>query len=461
MQPNPRCDTGVDQFAWTDVAKGARCGGNKVGAEAAPFYVHHPAYAQEDDDSCTYNEVCDGAGSCTMDAANCIFAPSCGVNPAPNTCVADVGDNCKDFNADDVCDDNAQTCAYASKGTAASFVCRAEVDACNLASTCTDAKGVHCPETAVDPLITVTKTVIEHSPLAPWLDNGQGATESAVEIIDRVEPTEGAPAFLQTIHFLSWPTEVVEVLRSDTVPTHSHLTKVAGTAATVKTKTTGVAHACGELSYSLGVSKYTADSACNFWITAGEAVDGGAFRYAPSYQTKRVDLRDGAYAWYNLEGDSAGNGGVANSAAAPGAYPYPHVPAFPRTPEVSVAGSLDGTLHGALDAVEDHLADAAHALRFDGVDNYIALPQSPLAGGVGDFTITVILKPGGPLMGINPATWRTGRRGILGFADAPSLTMVDTSLEFSVNQPAGDGSADPKFVRHTTLIENVFTEHRC
>jgi hypothetical protein len=187
------CDTSIDQFTWTDVPAGARCGGNKVGAQAAPFYVHHPAYAQEDDDSCTYNEVCDGAGSCTMDATNCVFAPSCGVNPAPNTCVADAGDNCKDFNADNICDDNTQTCAYAGKGTAANFACRAEVDGCNLASTCTDAKGVYCPETSAQPLITVTKTAIEHSPLAPWLDDGQQGTESAVEIVDHVEPTDGAP----------------------------------------------------------------------------------------------------------------------------------------------------------------------------------------------------------------------------------------------------------------------------
>ena len=93
--------------------------------------------------------------------------------------------------------------------------------------------------------------------------------------------------------------------------------------------------------------RYTADSACNFWITASEAagneaVPSGAFRYAPSYQAKRVDLREGAYAWYKLDG------GVANSAAAPGAYPYPHVPTFPRTPATSVAGSLDGAMHGAL-----------------------------------------------------------------------------------------------------------------
>ena len=95
-----------------------------------------------------------------------------------------------------------------------------------------------------------------------------------------------------------------------------------------------------------------------------------------------------------------------------------------------------------------------------------ALSQSPLAGGSGDFTITAFVKPGGALMGTNPATW-SGRRGILGyassangFADAPSLVMVGNGLEYSVNQPIGDGSADPKFVRRTALIENVFTEHR-
>ena len=190
----------MDQFTWTPVPEGARCAGNKVGAQAAPFYVHHPAYAQEDDDSCTYNEVCDGGGTCEMDLASCVFAPSCGVNPAPNTCIADAGDNCKDFNADDVCDDNTQTCAYAAKGTAAGFACRAEVDGCNLASTCTDAKGVYCPETSVQPFITVTKTAIDHSPVTPWLDDGQQGTKSAVEIVDHVEPTESAPATYQ-VHF--------------------------------------------------------------------------------------------------------------------------------------------------------------------------------------------------------------------------------------------------------------------
>ena len=241
--------------------------------------------------------------------------------------------------------------------------------------------------------------------------------------------------------------------RSDTTPTHSHLTKEAGTVPTIKTKTTGVAHVCGELSYSLGVSHYSEGSTCDFAILADEAVPNGAFRYAPSYETKRVDLREGAYAWYKLDGN------VANSATAPGTYPYPHVPTFPRTPATSVAGSLDGALHGTLHAVEDHLADAAHALRFDGVDNYITLLQSPLAGGSGGFSITVFVKPGGDFMGTNPATW-SGRRGILGFADAPSLVMVGNGLEYSVNQPNGDGSADPKFVRRTALIENVFTEHR-
>ena len=86
-----------------------------------------------------------------------------------------------------------QTCAYAAEGSAASSVCRAEVDGCNLASTCTDAKGVYCPETSVQPLITVTKTAIDHSPLAPWLDDGQGAAESAVEVVGLVEPPAGAP----------------------------------------------------------------------------------------------------------------------------------------------------------------------------------------------------------------------------------------------------------------------------
>ena len=49
-----------------------------------------------------------------------------------------------------------QTCAYAAEGSAASSVCRAEVDGCNLASACTDAGGVYCPETSVQPFITVT-----------------------------------------------------------------------------------------------------------------------------------------------------------------------------------------------------------------------------------------------------------------------------------------------------------------
>ena len=35
--------------------------------------------------------------------------------------------------------------------------------------------------------------VTDHSPLAPWLDDGHGATESAVEVVGHVEPTEGAP----------------------------------------------------------------------------------------------------------------------------------------------------------------------------------------------------------------------------------------------------------------------------
>ena len=91
---------------------------------------------------------------------------------------------------------------------------------------------------------------------------------------------------------------------------------------------------------------------------------------------------------------------------------------------------------------------------------YVALPQSPLAGGSGDFTITLFLKPGGAVMGTSPGGW-LGRHGILGFGDAPSLTMVDGGLEYAVNQPVGDGSADPKFVRRAALIESVFTEHRC
>ena len=93
-----------------------------------------------------------------------------------------------------------QTCAYAAEGSAASSVCRAEVDGCNLASACTDAGGVYCPETSVQPFITVTKTAIDHSPVTPWLDDGQQGTKSAVEIVDHVEPTEGAPATYQ-VHF--------------------------------------------------------------------------------------------------------------------------------------------------------------------------------------------------------------------------------------------------------------------
>ena len=81
-----------------------------------------------DDDSCTYNERCEGRREhCLMDIADCVFAQSCGVNPAPNDCIADVGrgegcGQCKDFNADFMCDDNTQVCAYtkADGGT----VCR-------------------------------------------------------------------------------------------------------------------------------------------------------------------------------------------------------------------------------------------------------------------------------------------------------------------------------------------------
>ena len=36
-------------------------------------------------------------------------------------------------------------------------------------------------------------------------------------------------------------------------------------------------------------------------------------------------------------------------------------------------------------------------------------------------------------MGTSPGGW-LGRHGILGFGDAPSLTMVDGGLEYAVNQ---------------------------
>jgi hypothetical protein len=76
-----------DQFTWTLVPEGARCAGNRAGVQAAPYYVHDRTHAQEDDDSCTYNEKCDGAGTCRMDVADCVFGPSCAHNPAPNTCI--------------------------------------------------------------------------------------------------------------------------------------------------------------------------------------------------------------------------------------------------------------------------------------------------------------------------------------------------------------------------------------
>ena len=80
--------------------------------------------------------------------------------------------------------------------------------------------------------------------------------------------------------------------------------------------------------------RYTEASTCDFTIPAEQAVGDGDFRYAPRYQSRRVDLREGAYAWYKLDG------GAANSAGAPGGYPW--TPSFPTVP--SVSRSIDGTV---------------------------------------------------------------------------------------------------------------------
>jgi hypothetical protein len=206
-------------------------------------------------------------------------------------------------------------------------------------------------------------------------------------------------------------------------------------------------------------------------IPEAEEIGNGAFRYTPSYQSKRVDARDGAYAWYELAGN------VVDSTGKKGAYPWdPSYPTADRTFTAgsnqrsddgsvdeliitSVAGTNDGAFNGTLTVAADHLGRDAEALTFNGVDNFIELPHNPLAGGSSDFTITVFLKPGGSLMGLNPAIW-SGRYGIVGSEEAPSLVMVGNDLEYSVRLPNGDGSTVPTFVRHEGVIADLFTEVR-
>jgi hypothetical protein len=419
-----------DQFRWTPAPAGFLCAGKKDQNEQRIDAVPHLAQFgtnftldNNDDDSCTYNERCDGAGTCLMDIADCVFAQSCSVNPAPNDCIADTGlgeglGQCKDINLDDMCDDNTQVCAYTK--AAGGMVCHGEVDACNLQSTC-NGSSAKCPETDVAPRVVTT--------------------DAAVEIVDHVE----TPFF--STHFLSWPTSEVKTPASLTTSLATHEVGGGCTAngactsiPTIKTSSTGVAHACGELSYSLGVSLYTETSTCDYVIPRAEEIAQGAFRYIPAYQSKRVDVRDGAYAWYELAGN------VADSTDKKGAYPWDQ--SYPTV--TSVAGTNDGTLVGTLDAVADHLGRDGEALAFDGIDTFIELPHSPLAGGVEDFTVTSFIKPGGPFMGLNPATW-SGRHGIVGFHGAPSLVIVGRALEYSVWDSVG---------RHAKLIPEVFTEVR-
>ena len=61
-------------------------------------------------------------------------------------------------------------------------------------------------------------------------------------------------------------------------------------------------------------------------------------------------------------------------------------------------------------------------------------------------------------MGLNPATW-SGRYGIVGSEEAPSLVMVGNDLEYSVRLPIGEEHR-PTFVRHEGVIADLFTEVR-
>ena len=106
---------------------------------------------------------------------------------------------------------------------------------------------MNCPETDVAPRVVTT--------------------DAAVDIVDHVE----TPFF--ATHFLSWPTSEVEtpVSLTTSLATHSVGGGCAANGActsipTIKTSSTGVAHACGELSYSLGVSLHSETSTCDYVI---------------------------------------------------------------------------------------------------------------------------------------------------------------------------------------------------